>query len=243
MKRTKNKSAREGLTNTATVNGHFSNLPAGRRCPDKGGPGEQEFMMWRNKAGRNYWKHLTRKLRTCFCHRGEEVTNVSGAAGAAAAAAAFISMKDSLFSPGELKQHFSETMRPHYAHHLTGVNSLAPECLEPLADWCRRRVRRTASARDRDGPGAVAERESDDAAFKKCITIKSKSNLGEGFRPVPAPVTRSALSTRCHGACQAAGSSPDQGADILSSSTCHRTKHFGGRGTETSLEKSTPNKK
>lgn len=38
---------------------------------------KEEFMMWRNKAGRNDWKHLTRKLRACFCQRKEGMTNVS----------------------------------------------------------------------------------------------------------------------------------------------------------------------
>lgn len=38
---------------------------------------KEEFMMWRNEAGRNHWKHLTRKLRACFCQRQEGMTNVS----------------------------------------------------------------------------------------------------------------------------------------------------------------------
>lgn len=38
---------------------------------------KEEFMMWRNKAGRNHWKHLTHKLRACFCQREEGMTNVS----------------------------------------------------------------------------------------------------------------------------------------------------------------------
>lgn len=38
---------------------------------------KEEFMMWRNKAGRNHWKHLTRKLRACFCQADVGMTNAS----------------------------------------------------------------------------------------------------------------------------------------------------------------------
>ena len=101
---------------------------------------KEEFMMWRNKAGRNHWKHLTRKLRACFCHREEGMTNVSDCC----LGQFFHLNKVTLISPPPLTQMcqgqfvqlqrikgstFAETMRPHYAHNLTSVNSLAQKCL------------------------------------------------------------------------------------------------------------------
>ena len=62
-----------------------------------------------------------------------------------------------------------------------GASFAGDLCLkQPLLVLRLLKVRRSASVGDRDGPGAVAERESDDAGFKKCITIKSKSNLEGG---------------------------------------------------------------
>lgn len=96
---------------------------------------KEEFMMWRNEAGRNHWEHLTRKSRACFCQRGERMTNVWDCCSGQSfhlQQVTLISLRPCPHVPGtvcsareNLGVTFAETMRPHYAHNLTSVNSLA----------------------------------------------------------------------------------------------------------------------
>ncbi|KAF6726989.1 hypothetical protein FQA47_011917 [Oryzias melastigma] len=69
------------FTENAVDNIQYANREVGvltRRAPKTAlsQKHKEEFMMRRNKAGRNHCKHLTRKLNVCFCQGDGGLTHV-----------------------------------------------------------------------------------------------------------------------------------------------------------------------